>query len=493
VTAHIEPTAISPLLSSRGGALRRRRPGPTRAFDSDAGVTLVFTLLIGALGCPGDAGDDAGETIDAGDDGGTVACTVALDDDDGAVALSAGATATFAVSGDEGQLTVTAPSSFIASIDGEMLVVTAPTLLDASGTLVVLRDCGGATSTVELALSVRPVAFTQLPTWTPGTNGPPGREYFAMRTDPVRPDNLIVHGGFHYEPEQFTIAWDSWIFSFVDETWTSAQQIGAPPQTGGASLAVIAGDTNAYLYGGIGEEGENFILPFTLSKVQIGPDSLRFTAVNPTGAPATGDYQPAFFYDAPRGRLIAVGGQGVSGFHMDVKAFDPASEAWASVAVAAGDAPTGRNGFFWVYDDVTERFVVFSGEQGGPDWACNCAEDTWALSLDEDPPVWREIVAADAPPGRRNGTFALDPLSHRMLIWGGTSDGQTTQPGLFALNLDEGNETWVELPTTGDAPIRSSGAMVFDAPRARMVVGFGNDSIVGAHEDLWGVDIRPRD
>jgi hypothetical protein len=487
----VDDAPLSSPRSSPLSAARDRRRVTAHARGTHLHAAVAVSLLGVSLGCTGPAGDDAGEQADAGD-AGTIACTVTLDDADGAVALGAGATAKFEIAGDEGVLSVTAPSTFTARIEGETLFVTAPNDANANGTVVVERDCGGAVASVELALTVRALVFEKLPSWSGGTTGPLGREYFSMRIDPVRPDKLIVHGGFHYVPAQFTIAWDSWIYDLVDQSWVAATQVGDPPHYAGGTLAVVAGDSTAYLYGGIGKVNDGYILPFSLAKVQVGETSLRFDAVSPSGAPANGDYQPAFFYDAPRARFVAIGGQGAAGTHMNVKVFDPAGAAWGSLAVAPGNTPSGRTGFFWVHDERTERFIVFSGEQGGPDWACNCAQDTWSLSLSEDPPTWR-MLTAENPPGRRNGTYALDPLSHRMLIWGGTSNGQDTEPGLFALNLEEGNENWVELPTTGGAPIRSSGAMVFDAPRSRMLVGFGNDSIVGAHEDLWAIDVRPRD
>ncbi len=89
--------------------------------------------------------------------------------------------------------------------------------------------------------------------------------------------------------------------------------------------------------------------------------------------------------------------------------------------------------------------------------------------------------------GRRNGTFALDPLHHRLLVWGGTSDGRVTREGLLAFDLDRGHEGWSEVPTEGDAPARSSGGMVFDGQRQRMLVGFGNGARV--YTDLWSLEL----
>ena len=63
----------------------------------------------------------------------------------------------------------------------------------------------------------------------------------------------------------------------------------------------------------------------------------------------------------------------------------------------------------------------------------------------------------DPPIGRRNGAFALDPLGHRLLVWGGTADGATAFPGLYALDLDRGREAWHRVTTEGAPTVRAAG------------------------------------
>ncbi len=345
-----------------------------------------------------------------------------------------------------------------------------------------------ATGTVEIV--TRRPRWSAQPSWTPGDDGPPGREYFAFWRDPDDEDTAFVFGGFHYEPVQFTIANDLWSYNLNTGGWNELENTGAPLQAGGGFA--LGADGRGLYYGGLAEDAAgNFDIPFALHT--IAPDAAEvFSPVSPSGAPASASYQPALLYDAARERFITVGGQGLSGTHLDVAAYAPAANTWSSVDTGGLDDPDGRTGFFWAWDAPTERLIVFSGERGGGQGGgCNCAQDTWALELGEDPPRWSLIDdGSSGPPGRRNGAYALDPVGHRLLVWGGTNDGATTQPGLWALRLDRGKERWDEVPTEsdGDGPaIRSSGGMIYDEARDRMVVGFGNDSIVGARNDLWSL------
>ena len=111
-----------------------------------------------------------------------------------------------------------------------------------------------------------------------------------------------------------------------------------------------------------------------------------------------------------------------------------------------GDLPPGRNGHFWAYDDVEDRLIVFGGEGWPGSATCTaCRHDTWALEMGRSPPEWVRLAedgGALGDLGRRNGSFVLDPVNRRLLVWGGTPDGRTTFPGLFAFDLRRGHEGW---------------------------------------------------
>jgi hypothetical protein len=244
-------------------------------------------------------------------------------------------------------------------------------------------------------------------------------------------------------------------------------------------------------YGGLngGEIPTERDTPFVLFRVQTGTAGLDFDEVTPDPAQDVGDYQPAFFFHPPTQKFYAICGlNDGEGSHCRVRSYDPATNRWSEEAVD-GESPPGRNGHFWSYDASTDRFVVFSGEGYPPSAACtNCLHDTWTLDLAATPFRWTQIALDTPNIGRRNGAFVLDPLHHRMFVFGGTNDGRTTHPGLWALDLTPGEERWHEVPYRGGAPVRTSGAAVFDAARSRILLGFGNGDL-GVHADLWALPL----
>lgn len=87
------------------------------------------------------------------------------------------------------------------------------------------------------------------------------------------------------------------------------------------------------------------------------------------------------------------------------------------------------------------------------------------------------------PPGRRNGCFIVDPRGPSLYVFGGTSDGMATQPGLVALDMRAGHEGFSPIERTGSPTIRSSGFGFYDATAGAVSCGFGN-STSGVYTDV---------
>jgi len=471
-------------------------------------VTRPFILLISAAflcACPDDvdsvrsAGDagmdpDLSSDVEFGADDGLPSCSIATDRED--FALGAGERVCFPVEISEGgELQLPTPSGARIWLrdDGQVCMRAAAVEAETTEEVVLEVYCNNpngsvpVTATQPLTLVTRPVTFRRFAAWQENVDGPLAREYFGMFIDEVDTNSLYVYGGFHYEPKQFTPGFDLWRLDLEREQWTELEWAGEGHQMSGFGTARWPGTRTVLLYGGIEALPDGFALPFGLTQLDYATDPPTFTKLSPSGSPFSGTYQPALFYDQNREVFITVGGQGLSSTHMSIATFDPAANSWAPLD-SEGDPefgkPDGRTGYFWAYDSGTRRLIAYSGERGGADWACNCADDTWLLELEHETPRWRRLDLPDEPIGRRNGLFAFDPVNERFLVFGGTRDGQNSTPGLFALELDHGRERWVQIPMPADGPpMRSSGAMVFDASRHRMLLGFGNGAAVYA--DLW--------
>jgi len=393
------------------------------------------------------------------------------------------------------ELTLDGPVSELAPLDGFAgRVVLEGTSLrlrpdygtgDGSSTLSLAYDCGDEAATQALDLSVRSLRWSPLPAWTEGDDGPRNREYGAMWLDPVDQDAFFAFGGFHYRPSQFTPANELWRYDLAVERWTRIDAPDAPFRPG-ASVALV--DGAPHLFGGLAGNDT----PSSLFRIDTESTPTSFTEVALAHqGDATGDYQPSFIYDAPRDRLIAAcGANNAWGTHCRVRVIDLETGAVTQPEIT-GPSPEGRGGHFWVHDAQTERLIVFSGFRSGGISGDTFFDDTWALELAESPMRWVQLATGDEGivEGRRNGVFVLDPVGHRMFVWGGTPDGSTSAPGLYALDLERGHETWEEVSPQGDAPpARASGHGIYDANRARIVAGFGNGD-GGLFGDLWALSL----
>lgn len=357
---------------------------------------------------------------------------------------------------------------------------------DGDARFVLRAHCADGTADATIHVIARPLVFEQLAPWS-GGEGPPAREYGAMWID-EEADRLFVHGGFHYEPTHFTLAWDTWAMDLATGAWSAITPATAPPKLAGGRVAPVPGERAVLLYGGVADDNDS---PYSLVRFDYAEDALRWTD-EPLAAPwPRGDYTGAFIQDPKRNRYLSVcGANQLDGPHCNVSAYYPNGDEpghWEWVETAIGDQPGGRYGFFFAYDEETDRVIVFSGQSDERDVI---AQDTWALELGETPARWVRLSGGETPRpiGRRNGAYMLDPDGHRLFVWGGTPDGWETSPGLWVLPLGRGEETWQRVNVLGQPDERSSAMATWDAKRRRMIVGFGNTN-EAVYADLWTLSL----
>lgn len=338
---------------------------------------------------------------------------------------------------------------------------------------------------------VEPQTFVPVGGWTEGEDGPLAREYGSVWIDRAR-DLLVVFAGFHYRPSQFTPSRDLWTMNLATGVWRAESAPDAPWRSG--ATAASDGQGTHLLYGGFDTDPDaTRQTPFSLFRITFG-ETVSFEPLEPEGAPDRGDYQPSFFFHPPSGRFIsACGINDRVGVHCELGAYDPATNEWSKLWTE-GVPPEGRVGHFWAYDAERDRLLIFAGEGWPQSNTCErCLHDTWALDLTVSPALWTQLDAGEDRLGRRNGASVWDPLHRRLLVWGGTNNGASTVPGLWAFEVEAGR--WVELPTDGQAPERTSAFGVYDAARTRGLFGFGNGVHAGraaAFADVWAVPLTVR-
>ncbi|MGV3623971.1 MAG: Kelch repeat-containing protein [Archangium sp.] len=355
------------------------------------------------------------------------------------------------------------------SVENAELKVTLPYGL-TTAKLVLAVDCDGRTSFTDFDFTILPSSWSRAAEWSGGA-GPTAREYFSMWLDPNDSNRVYLHGGFIYVPQQFTPNDELWSLNLSTKTWRPVTQSGAKPSTAGGRMALSADGKSSLYFGGIDVVAME--TPNVLARLSL--ETGAWTNEATTGG--RGEYQPSFFFDAKRNRYLSIcGANDTVSFHCDVRELKDG--AWNTVTTT-GTAPAGRNGHAWVYDSQTDRVILFGGDIRG-----STQGDTWALDLVTS--TWSRLFESSIGiQPRRNMAYALDVKNHRMIIWGGTSDGAHAVTGVQALDLTPGLEAWSQLGTDGTQPApRASGAAVYDAKNQRLLMGFGN-SLEGQYADLW--------
>ena len=161
--------------------------------------------------------------------------------------------------------------------------------------------------------------------------------------------------------------------------------------------------------------------------------------------------------------------------------------AWAaSPSPAASDlVPSGRTLPTVVYDPVTDRMIVFGGYDGNGGLG-----DLHALTLRPEP-VWTPIQASNDPLIHLYGHSSVyDKARNRVVLFGGVLNSVSLTNHVWALTLGP-NPSWSTLTVGGTPPTPRSGhTAVYDYTRDRMLVFGGND---GAEQnDVWELDFSPR-
>jgi hypothetical protein len=291
---------------------------------------------------------------------------------------------------------------------------------------------------------------------------------------------VFVSHGSGYSPYGEVLA-DTWRFDLETRSWSSVEATGdIPPGLGSLRAAGRAGSGSTLLFGGYDEEQGIYDDLYQMTSTDTG---IVFTKLEQDNPPP-GRALHVFAHDPDSGRYVVFGGVG-STLRSDTWWMTLESGTnralWQKLDVDATGRPSARFGAFFGLDPSSGRLFVFGGQTSSQNIF---AQDTWALDLRATPPVWTKILDGSqegSPPGRRNGTGVLDPSGPRLWVFGGTSDGTSSQPGLFALDLRSGKESWTLLTLEGEPVLRSSG---FGAVAGDDVwLGFGN-SITGVYRDF---------
>ena len=195
----------------------------------------------------------------------------------------------------------------------------------------------------------------------------------------------------------------------------------------------------------------------------------NWSAITTLGANPVPRRDMGVIYDAPRDRLVALGGLGET---WTLALANPTS--WVRLPIQP--FPTSATDHA-VYDAVGDRMVVVTSNM-----------QVFALDLGS-PTGWQSVsTSGTPPPGRRFYASAHDAARNRFLIFGGGPD--VILGDLWALTLN-GTPTWTQISPSGSAPLPSWGAVAaFDPVGDRLIVGMGSvDLTYTVNSSLYSVNL----
>ena len=239
------------------------------------------------------------------------------------------------------------------------------------------------------------------------------------------------------------------------------------------------------------------IVAFALAVVAVGlglgsrsragsySDHGTWTKLAPLGTLPSVRFGHSVAYDTNDGLVFVFGGR-VSGNFSDTWAYDPAASVWTE-RHPSGSIPSERVFQAMAYDSDTKRIILFGGLSYLADTS-SCLDDTWIYDPAGD--TWTELYpAGPVPSARASHTMVYDPITKRVILFGGASDlsGTVASPD-STWAYDPSKNTWIELKPSGPAPSARLGhVMAYDSTMALMIV-FGGAHAPRDLNDLWTYD-----
>ncbi|HEY3446793.1 MAG TPA: kelch repeat-containing protein [Myxococcales bacterium] len=182
----------------------------------------------------------------------------------------------------------------------------------------------------------------------------------------------------------------------------------------------------------------------------------------------------AMAYDPVSGKVLLFGGHlysiGADEDRNDLWSWDPRTNLWSPVPDVDGVRPTPRQGHAMAYDPVTRKVYVHGGLAGGV-----LQNDLW--TLDPATLAWERVLLADSPEGRSGHALLAMPdwskTNARLLLFGGSDSPETSSATAW---LYDGTWNAVSAPVGAPPRAREGFAAGYD-PVSRRVLVFGGTQV----------------
>lgn len=212
------------------------------------------------------------------------------------------------------------------------------------------------------------------------------------------------------------------------------------------------------------------------SSTAVAQEWLKLTPAS--GEAPTPRRNAAAIYDSLDHRMIIFGGRTNAGDRNEVWAFDLSSNTWEELTPAAGDAPAPRFTANGIYDAANHRMLIWSGQ------GASFFNDVWTFDLTSN--AWSQFTPPDPKPNIRYGTAAIfDPHARDLVTFAGFTD-QGRFDDTWRFDIDAA--IWAKLQLDTYPEKRCLHTSSYDALNHRMIVYGGQTN--GPRGDIWAFDLH---
>lgn len=293
------------------------------------------------------------------------------------------------------------------------------------------------------------------------------------------------------------------IASETTPTWIQASTNGPAPDREGPVSGYDAKNDRMIIFGGYNySTGKNLNDVWLLTNANGLSGTPQWINLIPNGAPGSPSPRHAGVgvYDQANNRLIIF--SGCAGY-----CYPKVNDTWVLTHAnglggtpqwiqlsPSGVQPVGRNNARAVYDPVSNRMMLFAGQDGSGGGGATY-NDTWVLTNANGlggTPQWIQLFSNLPVPGQYMATAVYDSANNRMTVFGGTTY-QTDQYSnavwvLSNANGLGGTPQWTNLVpegASGSPTARTASTAVYDSTTNRMII-FGGQRRDGiSMNDVW--------
>lgn len=324
--------------------------------------------------------------------------------------------------------------------------------------------------------------FTNLAASTP----PSARRSTGATTEPSTPERIWIYGGYNG-----SFLGDLVAYNTQQNVWSTIAGTGTPPGTRERhSLAFDPVGNAVVVFGGQNLPMFSFVHYDTLHIFKTATSV--WTQIPRSGTWPAARKDAALFWVPHLGKLLLFGGDdgpnaGNRFNDMFLLTLDSANNtaSWSQITPGGVTPPKQTSGCI-AYDPTGHRLIVYGGETSDG----TAVNTTYQYLLDSN--TWQlDSPTGTPPPGESFSQCAWDPVSSRVLLYGGQNNGGAPVGGAYA--YDPTAKQWSSPPLKSGSPNpgnHSDGSAVY-SPALGAVFWFGGRTATITYtNEAWTYDMQ---